>query len=655
MRNVYPRTTFRIEFGMNFRKSGGAVLFCYSPQLKICVLLAIFASAIHARAQYPSAPQVFKDGTAVAIEDYAILPVSTRGPTNPVPPYNIYLARANFLRSEPPPAPNASNRFFVIDMNRNFYILDKGTKAFTAYINFQRVFPKFDNQSGYGDGLSTFAFDPDYGHNGRFYTVHMENSTLGGSSMPTNGALLGLDLTGYTTTATINPPGGSIVRESVLIEWTDTNISNDTFEGTAREVARFGLNDEGHPLGDLLFNPLAQPGDSDYGNLYISIGDSINGETPGVLHTIPQRLDTHQGKILRITPSTSLRPGDILSTNGRYRIPSTGPDPNPFVSLSLSNVRKEIYAYGFRNPHRMSWDAVLNQLIVNDIGLHAWEEVNFVSKGGNYGWAEREGIEQLFVGGSNNGKTGSQTSPTTPFPSPDSLTVTGLISTVTPIYPVAQYSHRDGDAISSGFPYYGSLIPQLHGKYVFGDITTGRLLYCNTNELVAANDSNRTTVAPVHELQIVYNGVERRLFDVARDKYNSRGGSQPGNTLPGISPVTDGNDPYGVPYGRGRVDLRLALGGDGEIYLLSKSDGMVRKLVAGLAPPSIGSIELTNGVATLNWFSISNRHYRVQFKSDLGTGGWTDLPGDITASGATASKTDVPGTTPRYYRLVLLP
>jgi len=613
------------------------------------------AGASFARAQYPATPQVFKDGTAVAIEEYATLPVSTRGPTNPVPPYMIYLARANFLRPEPGDAPNASNRFFVIDMNRNFYILDKGSKGFTVYINFQRVFPKFDNQSGYGDGLSTFAFDPDYAHNGKFYTVHMENSTLGGSEMPTNGALPGLDLTGYTTTTPINPPGGTVIRQSVLIEWTDTNIANNTFEGTAREVARFGLNDDGHPLGDLLFNPLAKAGDSDYGNLYISIGDSINGETPGSLHTIPQRLDTHQGKILRITPDISLRRADLLSANGRYRIPSTGSDPNRFVFLSLSNVRKEIYAFGFRNPHRMSWDPAINQLIVNDIGLHSWEEVNFVTPGGNYGWAEREGIEQLLVGGANNGKTGSQTSPVTPFPTPDSLTVTGLMSTVTPIYPVAEYSHRDGDAISSGFAYHGTLVPQLRGKYVFGDITTGRLLYCNMDELVAANDGNRITAAPIHELQVVYNGVERRLFDVARDKYNARGGSQPGNTLPGISPVTDGNDPYGVPYGRGRVDMRLALGGDGEIYVLSKSDGMIRKLVGGVSPPSFSTITVTNGAAALSWYAISNRHYRVQFRSDLGAGSWTDVTGDVIATAATASKTDSPSGVPRYYRLILLP
>src|SRR5690349_15555808 len=100
---------------MEFRKRIGIPAFS-----QLGILLAISASTICATAQYPATPQVFKDGTAIAIEEYATLPVSTRGPTNPVPPYTIYLARANFLRSEPAPAPNASNRFFVIDMNRNF-------------------------------------------------------------------------------------------------------------------------------------------------------------------------------------------------------------------------------------------------------------------------------------------------------------------------------------------------------------------------------------------------------------------------------------------------------------------------------------------------------------------------------------------------------
>ena len=223
---------------------------------------------------------------------------------------------------------------------------------------------------------------------------------------------------GYTTTAADNPPAGTVVREAILVEWTDTDQNNSTFEGTAREILRVGFNTNIHPIGDLVFNPLARTGDADHGNLYIVVGDGGSGELAGATRTIPQRLDALQGKILRITPNINLRPADELSSNGRYRIPTTGADPNPFVTLSLPGLKKEIYAYGFRNVHRISWDAVSNKPIVDDIGLDSWEEVNILTKGANYGYSEREGVEQLFVGGTNDGKTGSQTIPLTPFQIP---------------------------------------------------------------------------------------------------------------------------------------------------------------------------------------------------------------------------------------------
>ena len=182
--------------------------------------------------------------------------------------------------------------------------------------------------------------------------------------------------------------------ESVLVEWTDTNIRNATFEGTARELLRVGY-DRNHPMDDMVFDPLAKPGRDDYGNLYIAVGDGAQGETPGPAHTLPQQFDTLLGKILRITPDINLHPNDMLSANGRYRIPSTGPDPNPFVKVN--GARGEIFAYGLRNPQRMAWDVPTKTMLVNDIGLHYWEEVNIVTKGANYGYAEREGNEQLFV------------------------------------------------------------------------------------------------------------------------------------------------------------------------------------------------------------------------------------------------------------------
>ncbi len=79
----------------------------------------------------------------------------------------------------------------------------------------------------------------------------------------------------------MNPPTGDVMNESVLVEWTDTNIKNSTFEGTAREILRVGFNLLIHPMGDLVFNPLAKPGSPDYGNLYISDGDGGSEKLPG--------------------------------------------------------------------------------------------------------------------------------------------------------------------------------------------------------------------------------------------------------------------------------------------------------------------------------------------------------------------------------------
>jgi concanavalin A-like lectin/glucanase superfamily protein/glucose/sorbosone dehydrogenase/Calx-beta domain-containing protein len=576
------------------------------------LLVSLTLGTSAAWAQYPPAPEVTKDGMAVLLEDYASLPLSSITTGVYPPPINFagQLARVNFLRSEPPDAPQSSSRFFVNDNNRNLYILDKTTRTFTPYINYEEVFPKFENDAAsYAGGLVTFAFDPGYANNGKFYAVHTENPNRSGPAEPTNANLPGLDLSGgYTVTAAVNPPAGTVDRQAVLVEWRDTNRANSTFEGTAREILRVGFNTNIHPMGDLLFNPLAQPGDGDYGNLYVSVADGGAGQIAAT-RSIPQRLDALPGKIIRITPDLNLRPGDELSANGRYRIPTTGSDPNPFVSLSLAGLKKEIYAYGFRNQHRLSWDPVSNKLISDDIGLQSWEEVNIISKGANYGYSEREGIEQLFVGGTNDGKTGSQTTPPTPFPDPDSLTVAGIDGPVTPVYPVAEYSHRDGDAVSSGFVYRGSLMPALYGKYVFGDITTARLLYADLTDMIANDDGNRTSLAPVHELQVVFDRpddnpdqgpVNRRLFDVVADEYARRGGDAPGSAvLPGGAPVTNGNDPDGIPYGGGRADIRLALGGDGEIYVLSKSDGMIRRLAAATAPalPTV-TVAATDATAT---------------------------------------------------------
>lgn len=632
-------------------------------------LLCGFSLFATAQIPYPATFQVTKGGAAVVLEDYAQLPLSGRNGSITSFGANVnlgdQLARPTFLRSEPANAPLANDRFFVTDLNRNLYILDKNTRTFTPYINFQSIFRKYYNAGGFAGGLNPIAFDPEYASNGIFYTAHLENPAASGDPTPINANLPALDLTGYVTNAPMNPPSGSVTYQSVLVEWRDTNINNATFEGSAREILRVGLNSRIHPMGDLLFNPLAQPGDADYRNLYIAQGDGSAGENSAT-RTTPQRLDAVQGKILRITPDLNLRPADELSANGRYRIPTTGPDPNPFVNVSLANLKKEIFAYGFRNCHRISWDMVANVIVENDIGLHSWEEVNLIHKGGNYGYAEREGAEQLFVGGANNGLTGSQTLPPVAFPTNDTLIVTGLVSTVTPIYPVALYSHWDGDGISSGFVYRGSLMPGLYGKYIFGDIANGRVFYADFNEMLAADDGNLNTVATTYELQLVYDspldapdaGLARwRMFDIVAQTYTNRGGSVSGQRLPGSAESTGPGklDGDGVVYGRGRVDLRLCQGGDGEIYVISKSDGSIRKMAASLGPPVITSITNSGSNVTLTWQSVPGWNYRLQYKTALDAPEWHDANGDVTATGVTASKVTGIIEDARFYRVKWLP
>ncbi|MBZ5697228.1 MAG: PQQ-dependent sugar dehydrogenase [Acidobacteriia bacterium] len=585
---------------------GQPVRLCCGIVLLALLLLSLPVAWAQYPLQYPTSSQVTKDGTAILIEDYANPPLSSAmgGGTYP-PPINFQgmLARVNALRSEPANTPLAASRFFVNDLNGILYTLDKTTRKFTPYITFAEVFPHYTTNPGFGAGVVSIAFDPNYAKNGKFYTVHTEDPARDGSPIPSNAHLPGLKVDGYTTTPSVNPPAGTFKNESVLVEWTDTNIKNSTFEGTARELLRVGFYSAIHQMGDVLFDPLAKPGQSDYDNLYISVGDGGAGETPGAPHATPQRLDALNGKILRITPDINLRPKDILSPNGRYRIPSTGSDPNPFVGVS--SARGEIFAYGLRNPHRITWDPVTNTLIANDVGLHSWEEIDIITKGANYGYAEREGNEVVIV--NEEGKTASQQNPPVPFPDTDLITVVGLDKPVAPVYPAAVYSHEEGDTIGSGFVYRGKLMPQMVGKYIFSDMTTGRLFYTVLAEMIATH-GERGKQAPIHEIQIMYKSpydnsiqapVKRRMYDIVAEAYAHKDGvpnpDSHDGVLPGWAATVGGwrnkvftpgpPDPYGVPYGGGRADVRLSMGGDGEIYVMSKSDGMIRRLAAVVTPP----------------------------------------------------------------------
>ena len=349
------------------------------------------------------------------------------------------------------------------------------------------------------------------------------------------------------------PPGVRVTREAVMIEWTDRHVANAVFEGTARELLRMQLASPIHPLGEMTFNPTARSGDPDWRVMYVGVGDSGTGEQRDIRRLTPQRLDSLSGKILRIVPDLRAHTATTtVSENGRYRIPND----NPFTAMD--GARKEIWAVGLRNPHRLIWHVDPARprepiLLAFNIGLTSWETVMIIRKGANYGYPLREGPQAMTTAGM------------TAVPADDiipwQITDTVARGTVKPAYPVIAYPHTStgGDAIAGGFVYRGTRVPALKDRLIFADITTGRVWYAELADVMRAEDSDPLTLAPMHE-------IDAGLRRIVEASFRSRGGR--GETLPGAAAVS----------GRGRVDVRFAEDSSGELYVMTKSDGMIRQI-----------------------------------------------------------------------------
>jgi hypothetical protein len=525
-------------------------------RLTISALVLAAAAAVVAA---PAAPQL-----TLVLRDFAALPIT--GNIEGAGQVDGMLARVNSIREEP----GSTGRLFVTDMNGPIYILDKKTKALTRYLDFNGsgdragIFDRLYHDPGYSSGISQFHFDPDYRRNGRFYTVHMESPVLPGSQRPDTTKLPGLAFGpfGYEPTAAIETPG-PVNFESVLIEWTDTNLRNVAFEGTAREVLRLQLNHRIHPMGEMVFHPTARRGDPEWRVMYIGIGDGGAGEMRTIARPNPQRLDTLVGKILRIIPDAAEHVAtSTLSENGRYRIPND----NPF--MAKPGVRKEIWAYGLRNPHRLSWaadpsDSRRQHLVAAVVGLRTWEMVSIIRKGANYGYSQREGNQLL-----------QPNNVVAPLPAVDRIAVQigdeVTDEVVVPTYPVVQYGHvpEGGDGIGSGYVYTGKALPALRGKYVFSDLSTGRVWYADWKEMLAADDGNPATLAEIHEVKLYWSDqIHDTLTSITQAAYQARGGKDP--DLPGRGTVS----------GSRRADARFALDAAGELFVYSKTDGMIRQVV----------------------------------------------------------------------------
>jgi hypothetical protein len=461
----------------------------------------VAALAVAGAAYAAPAPPVQPSALAVGIEDAFTMPAGVR--------------RINALGG----VPDGSGRLFVVALEGPLFVVRDGAPA--VYLDVAAaVGADFKASPGLSSGLVSFAFHPDFATNGRFYTVHTEfGDAAGAEHAPIQDP--------PSILAEGVGPVASTYQHSVLTEWTAADPGADVFAGSSRELMRLGAPGQFHPMGDIGFDPTLGPTDSGYGLLYIAVGDGMSytlgyaGNDPTKPNNM-QRLDCLLGAVLRIDPDGDDGPG------GRYGVPTS----NPFAALGDPGVRGEIYAYGFRNPHRFAWDPISGDLFAADIGEDTIEEAGIVRAGENHGWAEREG--PFLVGGG----------------ALDADVASGAVSDGF-AYPVAMYDHGDGTAIAGLVPLRSSPIGALDNRLLFGDISTGRIFVSSLASIDAADDGVPATTAPVYEVTLVKGGVPRTLLEII------------GDTVP-----------------TGRADLRFGRPDAGDLYLLNKHDRVVRRLVA---------------------------------------------------------------------------
>lgn len=374
--------------------------------------------------------------------------------TNPVPagPASVSLERiaaiptAGTGNGEPLDLTHANDgtgRLFVATHGGQIRVIKNGSLLPTSFLSVNTA-PGVSIVGGSGSderGLLGLTFHPDFAASGttgfgKFYTYTSEavsgNADFGHPEIALN----------------------SGNHQSVLREWTAA-AGSDTAATSSRIVMRMMQPQSNHNGGAIRFGFDKR--------LYVSVGDGggandFNGgkdnATDGHTNVTGNGQDFSNvyGKILRIDPlAPAATPGspDAASANGAYRIPAN----NPFAG-SATNV-KEIYAGGFRNVFRFSFDRQTGALYAGDVGQGAREEVDVVTAGMNYGWPYLEGTAD----NGNYAQSGAGT-----------------------VAPIAEYTHGEGVSITGGYVYRGAMIPGLAGQYIFGDyrdptLATGKLMH----------------------------------------------------------------------------------------------------------------------------------------------------------------------------------
>jgi glucose/arabinose dehydrogenase len=398
-------------------------------------------------------------------------------------------------------------KLWAIDLasGRKTVVLDVGSRLVTLGVFGPGTFDE--------RGLLGVAFHRGFAMNGLLYTYTSEPV----SAPPTFPSTL--------------PAGVAPDHQNVVAEWRVKRPGkprSPVDPNSRRELLRVDWPQFNHDGGDLAFGP--------DGMLYISMGDGGGADDQGAGHLEggnAQRLDNPLGKIHRIDVDRR------NSANGQYGIPAD----NPFVAVA--GAVKEIFAFGFRNPFRFSFDRATGKLYASDAGQNDIEEIDVVVKGGNYGWRTKEGT-LFFCHNGDAAGFATDAGPCEPVP-PNAID------------PIAQYdTHHEGHSAIGGFVYRGSSFEQLAGRYVFGDFArvfrfpsgpndSGRLFW------LAQKDS----ATQLHQIQELY-----ARNPVAPGQQNKEGTEGIGLAILGFGQDASGEvyvlgNISGTPFGTEGVVLKL--------------------------------------------------------------------------------------------------
>lgn len=435
---------------------------------------SISNNALGTPLQNPVPQKIAKSGLRLTLDYFTTAPATAQA--NP-------LARINKTVK----LPGKKDRLFMVDLRGKLY--EMRGKELHVFMDIAKEVPAFIPAPGLGTGLGSFAFHPDFYSNGLFYTTHTEK---GKAATPDFGYADSIKVT----------------LQWVLREWKAENPEAPVFAGKGRELFRVNMVSPIHGVQDITFNPLAKKGSSEYGLLYVGVGDG--GATENGYYFLCNDKTHVWSSVLRIDPRGT------NSKNGRYGIPVD----NPFAKEA--GAVGEVYCRGFRNPNRIIW-APDGKMLITDIGQTHVEELNIGKPGADYGWPEREGTFALNPRG--------KMSVIYPLPQNEAA--------LRYTYPVAQYDHDEGKAISGGFVYSASALPQLRGKYVFADVVNGRLFCVDNTQLALGRQTE------IQELELQFEGKQTTLQTLSASA---------------------------------KADTRLGEGLNGELFIFTKSDGKIYKV-----------------------------------------------------------------------------